>query len=200
MTITINVSRPNLLISQFKVKGLSPLISHKWSEKAKKEMLDKQMKKKLTAKQAKNPQAEFESSLYLLSNGKHPKGPYGFPAVAFKAAAVRAAKQLDGMNMTDARGLFYIEPDDGDLVQIHSPQPPEMREDMVRLNGKSADIRYRGSFVNWSVTLNVRYNADVVSQEQLLNLFELAGFSCGIGEWRMEKGGTFGTFTLLDEE
>ena len=41
MTITINVSRPNLLISQFKVKGLSPLISHKWSEKAKKEMLDK---------------------------------------------------------------------------------------------------------------------------------------------------------------
>ena len=91
MTITINVSRPNLLISQFKVKGLSPLISHKWSEKAKKEMLDKQMKKKLTAKQAKNPQAEFESSLYLLSNGKHPKGPYGFPAVAFKAAAVRAA-------------------------------------------------------------------------------------------------------------
>ena len=198
MTITINVSRPNLLISQFKVKGLSPLISHKWSEKAKKEMLDKQMKKKLTAKQAKNPQAEFESSLYLLSNGKHPKGPYGFPAVAFKAAAVRAAKQLDGMNMTDARGLFYIEPDDGDLVQIHSPQPPEMREDMVRLNGKAADIRYRGSFVNWSVTLNVRYNADVVSQEQLLNLFELAGFSCGVGEWRMEKGGTFGTFTLLD--
>jgi len=198
MTITINVSRPNLLISQFKVKGLSPLISHKWSEKAKKEMLDKQMNKKLTAKQAKNPQAEFESSLYLLSNGKHPKGPYGFPAVAFKAAAVRAAKQLDGMNMTDARGLFYIEPDDGDLVQIHTPQPPEMREDMVRLNGKSADIRYRGSFVNWSVTLNVRYNADVVSQEQLLNLFELAGFSCGVGEWRMEKGGTFGTFTLLD--
>ena len=198
MTITINVSRPNLLISQFKVKGLSPLISHKWSEKAKKEMLDKQMKKKLSTRQAKNPQAEFESSLYLLSNGKHPKGPYGFPAVAFKAAAVRAAKQLDGMNMTDARGLFYIEPDDGDLVQIHSPQPPEMREDMVRLNGKSADIRYRGSFVNWSVTLNVRYNADVVSQEQLLNLFELAGFSCGVGEWRMEKGGTFGTFTLLD--
>ena len=198
MTITINVSRPNLLISQFKVKGLSPLISHKWSEKAKKEMLDKQMKKKLSTRQAKNPQAEFESSLYLLSNGKHPKGPYGFPAVAFKAAAVRAAKQLDGIHMTDARGLFYIEPDDGDLVQIHSPQPPEMREDMVRLNGKSADIRYRGSFVNWSVTLNVRYNADVVSQEQLLNLFELAGFSCGVGEWRMEKGGTFGTFTLLD--
>ena len=198
MTITINVNRPNLLVSQFKVKGISPLISHKWSEKAKKEMLDKQMKKAQTTRQAKNPQAEFESSLYLLSNGKHPKGPYGFPAVAFKAAAVRAAKQLDGMNMTDARGLFYIEPDDGELVQIHTPEPPEMREDMVRLNGKSADIRYRGSFVNWSVTLNVRYNADVVSQEQLLNLFELAGFSCGVGEWRMEKGGTFGTFTLLD--
>ena len=197
MTITVSVSRPNLMVSQFKVKGLSPLISHKWSEKAKKEMRDKQMKKKLTPKQAKDPKAEFESSLYLLSNGTHPKGPYGFPAVAFKAAAVRAAKQVDGMNMTDARSLFYIEPDDGDLVKIDSPKPPVMREDMVRLNGKSADIRYRGAFIDWSVLLNVRYNADVISQEQLLNLFELAGFSCGIGEWRMEKGGTFGTFTLL---
>jgi len=197
MTITVSVSRPNLMVSQFKVKGLSPLISHKWSEKAKKEMRDKQMKKKLAPKQAKDPKAEFESSLYLLSNGTHPKGPYGFPAVAFKAAAVRAAKQVDGMNMTDARGLFYIEPDDGDLVKIDSPKPPVMREDMVRLNGKSADIRYRGAFIDWSVLLNVRYNADVISQEQLLNLFELAGFSCGIGEWRMEKGGTFGTFTLL---
>ncbi len=197
MTITVSVSRPNLMVSQFKVKGLSPLISHKWSEKAKKEMRDKQMKKKLAPKQAKDPKAEFESSLYLLSNGTHPKGPYGFPAVAFKAAAVRAAKQVDGMNMTDARSLFYIEPDDGDLVKIDSPKPPVMREDMVRLNGKSADIRYRGAFIDWSVLLNVRYNADVISQEQLLNLFELAGFSCGIGEWRMEKGGTFGTFTLL---
>jgi len=197
MTITVSVSRPNLMVSQFKVKGLSPLISHKWSEKAKKEMRDKQTKKKLAPKQAKDPKAEFESSLYLFSNGKHPKGPYGFPAVAFKAAAVRAAKQVDGMNMTDARGLFYIEPDDGDLVKIDSPKPPVMREDMVRLNGKSADIRYRGAFIDWSVLLNVRYNADVISQEQLLNLFELAGFSCGIGEWRMEKGGTFGTFTLL---
>jgi hypothetical protein len=197
MTITVSVSRPNLMVSQFKVKGLSPLISHKWSEKAKKEMRDKQTKKKLAPKQAKDPKAEFESSLYLLSNGTHPKGPYGFPAVAFKAAAVRAAKQVDGMNMTDARGLFYIEPDDGDLVKIDSPKPPVMREDMVRLNGKSADIRYRGAFIDWSVLLNVRYNADVISQEQLLNLFELAGFSCGIGEWRMEKGGTFGTFTLL---
>ncbi len=197
MTITVSVSRPNLMVSQFKVKGLSPLISHKWSEKAKKEMRDKQMKKKLAPKKAKDPKAEFESSLYLLSNGTHPKGPYGFPAVAFKAAAVRAAKQVDGMHMTDARSLFYIEPDDGDLVKIDSPKPPVMREDMVRLNGKSADIRYRGAFIDWSVLLNVRYNADVISQEQLLNLFELAGFSCGIGEWRMEKGGTFGTFTLL---
>jgi hypothetical protein len=44
----------------------------------------------------------------------------------------------------------------------------------------------------------VRYNMDQISSEQLLNLFELAGFSCGVGEWRMERGGTFGTYTLID--
>jgi hypothetical protein len=68
---------------------------------------------------------------------------------------------------------------------------------MVKIQ-QTTDIRFRGQFNEWRVTLNVRYNMDQISSEQLLNLFELAGFSCGVGEWRMERGGTFGTYTLID--
>ena len=63
----------------------SPLISHKWSEKSKKEIRDKQQKKAKTAKDIRNPEAEFKDSLYHIEGGG-----YGFPAVAFKAAAVNA--------------------------------------------------------------------------------------------------------------
>ena len=192
----IIIQPPNIAVVQFNVRGTSPLISHRWSEKAKQMMLDKQMKKAVKPHTAKNPQKDFEESLYLLSNGKHPKGPYGFPAVGFKAAAVRAAKSLPTMTMTDARSMFYVVPDDGDLVKIIG-DPPVMREDMVKIS-QSTDIRYRGEFKKWSVVLTVKYNADVISPEQLLNLFELAGFCCGVGEWRMERGGTNGTFTLLE--
>ena len=189
----IIIKKPNIKTIQFDIKGTQPLIMHKWDEKAKKMMLDK-MQMKTVKRDAKDPDREFKNSMYLLSNGNHPKGPYGFPAVGFKSAAVRAAKQTT-MAMTDARSLFYVVPDDGDLVEIKSDQPV-MREDIMRIK-QTVDIRYRGQFNNWSAKLTVKYNSDSISDEQILNLFELAGFSAGIGEWRMERGGTFGSFTLV---
>ena len=192
----IVINKPNIETVSFDVFGTQPMIQHKWSEKAKKQMLDKQMKKATKGREPKNPEQDFYDSLYLCSDGKHPKGPYGFPAVGFKSSAVRAAKQVEGMTMTDAKAWFYVIPDDGDLVRIYGP-PPVIREDMVKIQ-QTTDIRFRGQFNEWRVRLNVRYNMDQISSEQLLNLFELAGFSCGVGEWRRERGGTFGTYTLID--
>ena len=90
-------------------------------------------------------------------------------------------------------GAFHI---DGEFVEINGV--PDMREDMVTVGGisRSADIRYRGEFKEWDATFAVRYNAAVVSLEQLVNLFNLGGFCCGLGEWRAEKGGCYGMFHI----
>lgn len=187
----IEIKRPDLRIIQVEIFGTSPLICHRWSEKAKKEMLDKQMGKP-KVKAFKNPEQDYKDSLYEL-----PSGGYGFPAVAFKSAAVRAASNLD-ITMVQARQMFFVIADEIDCVRIEGePQP---REDMVRLNGKVADIRYRGEFREWSAKLNIKYNAGVISDDQVVNLFQLAGFSVGVGEWRPEKNGIFGCFTLFAEE
>ncbi|HDZ27609.1 hypothetical protein LCGC14_2316580 [marine sediment metagenome] len=192
--IDIEIKPPNLKLINVEIFGTSPLICHRWSEKAKKEMLDKQMKKSKVGRQAKNPEQEFKDSLYPLSDGSG----YGFPAVAFKLAAVRAAQNLN-MHMTQARQLFFVYADDGDLVRIQADEPT-MREDMVRLNGKVPDIRYRGEFKEWKVSLKIRYNADIISAEQVCNLLNLAGFSVGIGDWRTERNGIFGSFSLIEQE
>ncbi len=186
----IEIKRPDLRIIAVDIFGTSPLICHKWSEKAKKEMLDKQMGKP-KVKAFKNPEKDYKESLYEMTDG------YGFPAVAFKNAAVRAASNLD-ITMVQARQMFFVIADEGDLIHIKGE--PTMREDMVRLNGKTADIRYRGEFRNWRATLNIKYNAGVISDDQVVNLFQLAGFSVGIGEWRPERNGSFGCFTLFEEE
>ena len=81
----------------------SPLISHKWSEKSKKEIRDKQQKKAKTARDIRDPEAEFNDSLYHIEGGG-----YGFPAVAFKAAAVNACSHVDGITKVHARGAFHI--------------------------------------------------------------------------------------------
>jgi hypothetical protein len=42
--------------------------------------------------------------------------------------------------------------------------------------------------------VRVRFNANVLSAAQIVNLFNTAGFGVGIGEWRPEKDGQFGMF------
>ena len=183
--------------AQVRIVGDSPLIVHAWSEKAKQMMLDKQMKKASTGKEAKDPFIDFCDSLYWLT--ERPKNPtmkdvqnakFGFPTTAFKAAAVDAGYQQGVLKVkTTARGAFHI---DGEFAVIEGV--PEMREDMVRIGMGTADIRYRGEFKNWSTTLMIRYNPKAISLEQIVNLINIGGFACGVGEWRPSKDGSYGTF------
>lgn len=146
------ISLPKLDIRTFKVKiiGDSPLICHRWSDKQKKMMLDKQMGKASAGKEVKSPENDFHSSLYPLGNGK-----YGFPSVAFKSAAVDACTSL-GKSVTKVavRQAFHIQ---GELVEIKGTPTP--REDMVRVGMGTADIRYRAEFKDWSCELTIRHNA-----------------------------------------
>lgn len=170
-----------------RIRGDSPLVVHAWSQKAKQMMLDKQMKRGTQAKEAKDPQRDYEESLYHL-----PGGGYGFPAVGVKAAAIRGAKAI-GMVMVDMRAAFHIS---AELVRIDGE--PRMREDMVRVGMGTADIRYRAEFPDWSMTLPIRYNARAVSLEQLVAMFDAGGFGTGIGEFRAENGGSWGLFHVED--
>lgn len=186
-----------------KIVGDSPLIMHKWSEKAKKEILDKQMKKaKSKGHDAKDPFADFISSMYWLDGEPENKTPegfaaaledgarFGFPSTAVKAAAVAAAYRAGiTKNMVSMNGAFHIL---GEFVEIHGE--PVMREDMVKVGMGVADIRYRGEFPEWWSSFTVRYNAAVLSLEQHINMINMGGFACGIGEWRAEKGGVYGSF------
>lgn len=182
----ITIELPKLDIKQIRITlvGDAPLICHRWSEKAKKQMLDKQMKKAKTAKEAKNPEQDYKESLYL-----HPDGGYGFPAVGFKASAVDACSHIEGVTKVEARGSFHIV---GDMVKLKGS--PSMREDMVRIGMGTADIRYRAEFREWECDLLIRYNANMLSPSQIINLFNVAGFAIGVGEWRPQRDGSFGMF------
>lgn len=180
------IALPKLDLRTFEITliGDAPLICHAWSEKAKREMLAKQMKKAKQAKEAKNPEQDYKDSLY-----PHPLGGFGFPSIAFKSAAVDACSHVDGLTKVEARGAFHI---NGELVRIKGSPTP--REDMVRVGMGTADIRYRGQFDPWSTTFAVRYNASVLSAEQIVHLFDVAGFAIGVGEWRPQRDGSFGMF------
>lgn len=202
----IELPKLDIRLMEITIIGDSPLIVHAWSEKAKREMLDKQLKKAKGAKAAKDPKADFEASLYRLGDG------YGFPSVGFKSAAVTAGTSVAGLTKIAARQAFHILGEDIDvdgafdgtkarhnLVRIHGGEP-QMREDMVRVGMGTADIRYRGEFTDWWAKLLVRYNANVLSESQILNLLNVAGFAVGVGEWRPERDGSSGMFHVATEQ
>lgn len=191
-TKQINLAQIDIKRATFKIVGLSPLIVNKFSEKAKEMMLAKQTggSKERTLK---NPEEQYLGSLYTFPDGERT----GFPAVGFKGAMVRAGKQL-GLPMTDTRGKFHVIAEAGtDLVEITGEH--YKRDDMVRLATGVADIRFRGCYRDWSAKVTIAYNAAVISEEQLGQLINLAGFSCGVGEWRPEKSnsGSFGLFQVV---
>ena len=189
--MAIELPRINLQHVEVTLIGDSPLICHRWSEKAKKAILDKQMKKASKGKVAKDPEQDFLDSLY-----PHPDGGYGFPAVAFKAAAVDACSQIGGITKVQARASFHVM---CEMVKIEGSEPTP-REDMVRIAMGTSDIRYRGQFENWRVTLPIRYNPDLLSIEQICNLFTYAGFGVGVGEWRPQKNGNYGMFHVATSD
>ena len=170
------------------LSGTTPLIVHRFAEKARKEMLNKITgKARMKADPYDADQAYFDS-LYLL-----PDGTPGFPAVAFKAAAVNAANDA-GIQKVLARRAFHIT--GGELVPIRGEH--RMREDMVRIAMGTADVRHRAEFLEWEVTVPVTYNASIISLEQLVNLFNIAGFGVGVGEWRPERNGINGTWLVKE--
>lgn len=174
--------------------GTAPLIVHAWSEKALRAMADKQQKKATKGREAKDPHADFLGSLYWLSEptSEVEGGRFGFPSVAFKSAAVTACTSTGSITKVAARQAFHVV---GEMVEIIGP-PPAMREDVCRVGMGTADLRYRGQFDPWGVRVRVEINTAVISPEQVVNLFALAGFAVGVGEWRPERDGGYGRFRV----
>lgn len=212
-TEEIRIPPVQMEVVQIPIQGIDgPYVSHNWSVKAIGEILAKQMHMQLEAKLAKDPERDFRESLYIASDGG-----YGFPCKSIKKAMVRAAKGVNGLDMTEARQLLFVLPDcheerefdvplkapksstvqmfkhtiKTDLVRFINAEPV-MRMDLVRLNGITADVHFRGEYFPWEAIVSIRYVASRMTSAQVANLVNLAGQTVGIGEGRPEKGTDMG--------
>jgi len=182
--------------------GDSPLIVHAWSQKAKNEILDKQMKKAKAGREIRDPKRDFLDSMYWITSrpvdqdeafslAVSGQARFGFPSTAFKQVAVAQAHKDKGLSKVAARSAFHVNLGQ-ELAEITGT--PHPREDMVKVGMGTADIRFRAEFANWSVKLLISYNQSAFSIEQIVNLYNTAGFATGIGEWRAERDGQSGMF------
>lgn len=171
------------------IRGETPLITNRFGERKRRAIEDKQQKKARGAREARVPEEEFEDALHMIRDGV-----YGFPASGIKKALVVAGGRFADEKMTHLRGIINII---GDFIEIKAPVPT-MRSDTVRLRDGTASIAYRPQFMPWSMEVPIIYNAGLIGEAQILNLFQIAGFSVGIGAWRPESNGVYGQFSLIE--
>ena len=187
------------------IVGTAPLIVHRWSEKAKRELLESQQSKKKT-KEPRNPEEEYENSLYRMALKDGGEG-YGFPSLAFKSSIVETFRFFDkSVTKVMLQQSVFVhgiltKADPAPLIPIASePAKPIMREDIVRIGQSGTQNRFRGEFTEWRATLDLTFVTATLSRETMLSLIDAGGMFVGVGEWRPEKSGESGTFTLDDAE
>lgn len=194
----------NMKTIRIPIVGKTPLIVHRFSEKAGKQLkeiaeAEKGLKQGGKKKNIADPQEDYLSSLYFFPDGKRT----GFPAGAFKDAMVIAAYRLFNRPQTVMRTAFFVNADNKETNLVEIKGEHKMREDMVRVGGiqKVASPRYRACYPEWSAELEIEFMTDILSEEDIVKLVAAAGNSCGIGEWRPEKcnSGDFGRFCVANQ-
>lgn len=168
--------------------GETPLIVHRFEEKAITEMLAKQRGLPFE-RQKKNPHKDYEASKY-----KNVKDEDCIPVMTVKKAMVEAAGFDDNITKKQTRGAFMII---GEYAPLDYGEV-RMRQDMVRLSGigRTPDIRFRAEYIDWSVDLVIEFNPRLITVDQIIYLLNTAGNAVGICEWRVQKDGNYGAFSV----
>ncbi len=171
-----------------RLNGESPLIVHRFEEKALTEMLAKQRGLPFE-RQKKNPHADYEASKY-----KNVKDQDCVPVMTIKKAMIEATTFDENMTKKQSRGGFFII---GEYAPLDFSEV-RMRTDVVRLSGigRTPDIRFRAEYLDWSVDIVIEFNPRLITVDQLFYLLREAGSSVGICEWRAQKDGNYGAFTV----
>ncbi len=180
------------------IKGITPLITNKMSQKVIHGLLLPKGKKTAGEKASTmkhNPYEEFRATAYILEDGPT---FLGFPAVAVKSAMGTAALEVPGAKKTQIQRMVFILED---LIPIWGI--PEVLCAVVRTAdmAHTPDVRTRMIIPHWCARLHFKFPSPQMNEKAIVNLLSAGGFLCGIGEWRQEKGsGNYGSFTVTNED
>lgn len=205
-TKAIEIKAPRFKIAEFRIDGTAPLVIHKFSAKARAQIIATQEAGQQAQGKKKREPKDFEA-VYRGAMHVAKDGWLGIPAGAFRNAAISACRTV-GYKMTHAKLAFFVladgfEDDDGTpLVRIHGT--PEKHTTYARNDNGSVDIRVRPMWKEWHMKLRIRFDADMFSDEDVANLVMRVGMQVGIGEGRPDSknsaGMGWGMFEISNKE
>jgi hypothetical protein len=205
----IEVVRPNMAYLFAAIEGTAPLLQNPKTKQYLDSMIASGEGKAQAAKTIKNPEDEFIARL------KQTKEEIGLvPVEAFTGrrglfpTAARLARLKKISSTTVLAGVKVI-PDvmlefqdglRGYLLIRGGSKPINDKHiaDIEKAPGKRVPVPiYRPRYNQWGLELRIKYWPTLVSLSNLMSLLATMG-EVGVGSWRPENGGMFGTFQLLN--
>lgn len=186
---------------ELKITGESALIMHSDKLSDPLHPMTKEHKK-LTSKRKKTDddhiaiaRSEWASSMYFDEN----LGPY-LPTVNVKAALVEGAK-LSKLGAAINRGTWFMS--EREKIKYNGPKTLDEMWETGRFTDarsvvvqRSRLIRYRPIFAEWSLTVPISFDPYIIERDQIASAMTEAGKYIGLGDYRPNKGGPFGRFSV----
>lgn len=197
-------AQPNTLTAvRVRLTGVTPLLQHSAQlsdplnpiVKAIKEISSK--RKKTDADLIQMAKLEWRGSLYVDAQSN-----VVLPAESIKAALIGGAKKEKSGPQARGGTFVFDSP-----ILMHDSSSKTLDElwgegesrNVHRVSVKvtsSRVMRTRPQFHDWSADVDIHYDTSQAHASDILRWLETAGRIIGIGDWRPEKSGNFGRFTV----
>lgn len=176
------------------IRGTSPLLIHRFAEDAEQA---KATRKQLVSNF--DPRIEATKVAYIAQDGTYYFNGFSIPRCM---AGAGANHKMRGSR----KSLRFIVPSAvrmiSDAVTILNGSGPaksfEVDARPVTIPAtKGRIVRYRPRFDQWGAEFELKVNDALIAPETAHQLLTEAGDTIGIGDFRPEKGGPFGTFRVV---
>ncbi len=172
-----------------------PLVIHRFSAKLKNEMkLKMETGKAASSKKNRDPKStdkSFDEARYVSREGWD-----GFHAGALRKALISACRLVD-FKMVLAKLSIFVEADGVDaeepqipLIRIHAD--PVKQEDMARVSNGQPYVTVRAAYFSWKAKVQIRWDSDQFTLDDVTNLLARVGQQVGIGEGRPDSKNSAG--------
>ena len=176
------------------IRGVTPLLIHRFNEQAEQ---GKATRKMITG--SADPREEATKNAYIAKDGSYYFNAFSIPRSMSNAGANHKLKG-------SRKSLRFVVPSavrmTTDAVTILNGKGPadhfEVDARPVTIPAtKGRVMRYRPRFDQWGAEFTLQINDDLLAVETAHQLLNEAGLSIGIGDFRPEKAGPFGTFRVV---
>jgi len=186
----VTIKPPAFESAVFTLRGVAPLVVHRFSTKTKIEMRQK-METGKAASSKKNREAKSTDDLFNEARYISRDGWDGVHAGAFRNAMISACR-LVGFKMTLAKMSVFVIADGWDAVEPQIPLvrifgEPVKQEDVGRVATGQPYVTVRPAYHDWTIKLRVRWDADQFTLADVTNLVSRVGMQVGIGEGRPDS-------------